>query len=507
MKIDASLKGHQRGFGLLELTITVSIATAVALGLVQREIAQIENEITQQVASEVLAIHDAARVFHGRNDEWPDEVNDCADAIPTLEAGGFLTNYETSAWGPDFTTSCAGGPPRLTFTVTAEAPAERFARSAASRLIGSEVDAANATVSSTVPIPGAGPVADVFLHRRAVPGRPELNQMQTAIDMNNNDINNISQLDADLADLVEADIEDTLRWGDSQLNNNGGRGVIELGIGAGGGGGQIDFYRNGVLSSSLLADAIGSLSTDGNFTAQGTLVGGEIISLGGLTVNDAADFLSNVDVQGGLTVAGQTLLQGLVTIDNDLDVVGTATIQNDLGVGGDASVGGSLDVAGPASFQQPVSMASDLDVDGLALFTGPVEMTDSLSLTGDAEINGRLDVTGRVVSESIMEARDFRTEEGVALSTAVSEAGLVGDGDIIPKQDCPGTLQPRLYLAISQISSGPTDPLEQFGVGQNDLGNSWEVVIALTTDSGVTRRVRDVAEYEGDAIAMIRCVP
>lgn len=125
--------------------------------------------------------------------------------------------------------------------------------------------------------PGAGKVAialffqngtaddpSAYLHRYAVAGRPEYNQMQTAIDMAGNNLNNAGALNAQSANIQNSSGNPSIALGTGYLASTNGSKQLWVQND----GGLVVANSNG---SSLAQVQAGSLNTSGNVTAGGTV--------------------------------------------------------------------------------------------------------------------------------------------------------------------------------------------------------------------------------------------
>lgn len=509
-------RSSQQGFGLLELTIAVLFATVIGIGVLQRQVAQIENEFAQVVAAEIFTIHDAARTFYARNNVWPDELNDCADALDELRTQEFLVGFDTSRWGTPFTTECIGGPPRTLFRVTVEAPNEQFARVTGSRVIGAEINLAE--VSSTIPVPGAEPLADSdrFLHRIEVPGRPDLNWMLTTLtmgdpatpgdgqdlDMNGNRILNVSEITSGGGDINfgdqtvfnenvifnanttfngNNDFQNGLRWGNSRLSVVAGHGIVDLSI-LGGQAGLIRFYSGG-LQGSLEARA-GLIAATTGFRVDGALtVGGTSTLDGQLLVNApilAAGPNGSISAEEEIT-AGLDITACNGTADECAIRVGAGGNGRSLALGYD---GAQMRLWGGGGINNPID--AFIAVANIAVF-------DSVAFAS----------TGDIQSAGVVSGVDVRTETGDSLTRAVQDVTIVPNQGEITKPICgPLAPTPSIFLAVSQVAAGdPAPPMHQIVTFASDLGDRWRANMVVLTQDGLA----SPPALFGQMMAVVKC--
>lgn len=176
----------QRGFTLFELTIAVLVATFILLAVSHRMVGTYEQSAAQTEASAIYDIASAAQTYYVQNSQWPNQATGCANAITALTTAGLLGGISTkNIWGNTITTACAT--PNV-LTITSQADTAQWAQMMASQEAATTVS--GSTTTTNVPIPGEQPSLTNLLHRYYDPANPTLNQMETAIDMNNNNINN-----------------------------------------------------------------------------------------------------------------------------------------------------------------------------------------------------------------------------------------------------------------------------------------------------------------------------
>jgi type II secretory pathway pseudopilin PulG len=181
---------RQAGFTVLEVTAAFLIFGLLATPLLFTQLNQARNRLTESTATDILNLGEAAQNFRGETGAWPDQANNCAGAIATMSAAGYLGNNNTnSPWNTAYVTTC---PANLRFDVATTAPAQRDAE--AVQRAGPRGTRAGNTVTASFARPGVEPSFDQLLHREQIAGRPELNRMQTGIDMNGNNVSAIGQL-------------------------------------------------------------------------------------------------------------------------------------------------------------------------------------------------------------------------------------------------------------------------------------------------------------------------
>lgn len=488
----------QKGFAILELMVATLIATSIGIGLLRQEITQFEEDISQLVAAEILTLHDAARNFYSDTGVWPDQANNCADALNVLRAGGYIIGFNENRWGTGFITTCPGAP-ALNFLVSAAAPVDRYAAATAARVLSPQL--AGNVVTSSIPIPGAEPALGNFLSRVAVPGAPEVNRMETNIDMDGNDINNVGTITGPGGGAVTIDnlnINTAMAWGDSRLNvDPNGRGDIDFGINNGNPGSPnspfFNFYSQGLLLGNLHADNSDTLVVDqmNLEVGQNLDVVGDALMQGGL------------DVTGNFEVDGDSTFQGPFQANDVANFAGDVTMDNDLDVGGTLS-------AEIVDFRHDVNLCTD-DLGPCAVRVERGDGTEAIAMgyngTGaqiwaggpDANVNdalASLDIladlaafSGDITATGIIQAGDdVRTQNGDSLSRAVQDVAILNDGETIPKPQCDGSApHPRIYTALAHVAAGETPKLiYQAAAHAVDTGSDWTVEMHVVDEDGNT---------------------
>ena len=189
-------------------------------------------------------------------------------------------------------------------------------------------------------------------------------------------------------------------------------------------GGQFIVGENGAISAaggnfSVAADGAtavkSTLDAEGKSTLKGGLevTGGattDTLSVTGAATAGSLNVTNNAAVGGGLNVTGGT------TTDT-LTVTGNSNLQGDLTVTGDSKLNGKLEVTDKATLKGGLNVAGGTT-------------TDTLTVTGDSKLNGKLEVDGTfsAAEGNFFVAADVATDIAANLNVKddiVSEGGDV----------------------------------------------------------------------------------
>lgn len=139
-----------------------------------------------------------------------------------------------------------------------------------------------------------GTLQNDYLYRVKVPGKPQLNTMQTAIDMGGNDITNANNVNAKTANLASGNVSGApgaLKIGDSYYYGDSSSSAIRQN-------GQLYVQHHngspagidtGAVTANGNVSSTGSMTANGNVAAKGTVQGGYVGSYG------------NIDAGGSIT--------------------------------------------------------------------------------------------------------------------------------------------------------------------------------------------------------------
>lgn len=187
------IRKPQQGLVLLEIVIGLLILGIILPLLVPNWPEIVGRNISDRTIAETNTIWDAARNFYAINGEFPDQANNCADSLTVLEAGGFIGNVgPNNAWGNAISTTCAPGDPAMSVE---QAIPEDWQGYVLGQLAAS-ADINVTDISTVIAAPGTSAQTFTQLSRVAVAGRPELNRMETDLDMDGNSITNLQDLTA-----------------------------------------------------------------------------------------------------------------------------------------------------------------------------------------------------------------------------------------------------------------------------------------------------------------------
>ena len=211
-------------------------------------------------------------------------------------------------------------------------------------------------------------------------------------------------------------------------------------------GGQFIVGENGAISAaggnfSVAADGAtavkSTLDAEGKSTLKGGLevTGGattDTLSVTGAATAGSLNVTNNAAVGGGLNVTGGT------TTDT-LTVTGNSNLQGDLTVTGDSKLNGKLEVTDKATLKGGLNVAGGTT-------------TDTLTVTGDSKLNGKLEVDGtfsaaegnffvaadgatdiaanlNVKDDIVSEGGDVKIKDKNTIEIKLSDLGYLGDLD------------------------------------------------------------------------------
>lgn len=241
---------RQRGFTLLEVIVVLFVltilASAIGPGLLKNRLSE---QRTGVMSREMLTLSDGAATFLERNGTWPDEANACAGALAAMIADGTVAGINgVSPWNTAYGFDCTN--PSI-LTISGAAGNTDWASALAGSLPASTLT--GTTVGTNISRTLSLAALDDVLHRDFDPARPELNRMETAIDMDYNDIVDIQDLNylgnltgEGAVSLIDPDDGDRVVAALTPAGTAGSQfALLELNGSAAGGGPEIRFDPDG----------------------------------------------------------------------------------------------------------------------------------------------------------------------------------------------------------------------------------------------------------------------
>lgn len=178
------MKNMSRGFTLIEMVAVLAISTAIIAMSFPNIVNRNNNRLAEANIDEINKIIDAAQNYQFQLLQWPDEGNNCANAIAILNGGGYMGNIDaTNPFGNNYQFTCT--PQRLSIINTAEN--NDWALTVAGAIPATTTAAAITT--TIIPRAGAIPAIVNKLDRDGSGGG-----MTANLDMNNNSIVSINNV-------------------------------------------------------------------------------------------------------------------------------------------------------------------------------------------------------------------------------------------------------------------------------------------------------------------------
>ena len=152
----------------------------------------------------------------------------------------------------------------------------------------------------------SGTLTSPFLYRNAVPGQPQLNQMNTALGMNNNNITGANQISTNT--LVTA-AGNGVQIGSSYYYGDTANSAVR---------------QSGTFFVQTLAGAAAPMNV-GNIASGSISAGGNITATGSFSAGGTATVGSNLQVNGSATVNGNQTVGASLQVNGNATVNGTTT--------------------------------------------------------------------------------------------------------------------------------------------------------------------------------------
>ena len=242
----------------------------------------------------------------------------------------------------------------------------------------------------------------------------------------------------------------------------------------------------GDSSANVVLDDSGNIVADGNITAVGGTLSGQLSVTGAVSGSNTATFT------GALATSNTFIANGLSTLKKGLVVTGVANVSSTLNVGGSANVTGAVDFnstgdfAGNVNFQDSITVADNSSFTktlaaGNTTVTGFVNATTTMQSGGKITVGGNADITGSMT---------FGTLKSAIVHTGAT-ANLVSG---------------ELYITDGGITATPNTAFEDDVTIAGDLtvqgttSLSSNNALSLNVANMVTLSVSNTATLDGDVV-------
>lgn len=182
---------HTRAFTLIEMAVVMVILSLFAAATIPNIVEDFNQARAELTVQKVKAIKQAARFWAEDNKGvWPLQGSNCVNAVNALISAGYL-NWDApnrlSPWGTPFETNCSAvnGYASIGIEVTTEPKWTGFIKNALNATEVISKSQPNDATRTHVLLPGAvvEELKKDLLHRVNVAGKPELNHMNTTLNM------------------------------------------------------------------------------------------------------------------------------------------------------------------------------------------------------------------------------------------------------------------------------------------------------------------------------------
>lgn len=381
----------QRGNASTVLIGAVAAASLTGVVVQQNQWQQKEPLRKAEFAqTDVNKLNSALNRYYLENRSFPTTVN----ALVQL---GYYTGDVTSPYGtPYVINTLPSGNVEIRF-----ATANQRDRSFALAKIRGAQDLSG-TVKLEVGKPAREAVQSNLLHRIAVAGRPELNRMETDIDLDGNSINNVNVLSAETADV------DTVTAGTANTTNLNVKDYIDFGAA-----GRLSAVGSGLSFTSNNVAYSNNVSVGNDLS-----VGNELSVTGLATINGNMSVTGNIGMSGGSLSGFSNIQGGSMSLTGALvsNSVSTSTLSANTVTANDFSITNRLDAStGVFGDVKTVSFdVGNLNVSGAFTF-GNLTVSNTLTSSSNANLN----------SASINTLTASTSALGVATASSLSVVGNV----------------------------------------------------------------------------------
>lgn len=196
---------HVRGFTLIELMIVLAILSGIAMTIAPQIVQQkIPMDQVSEANNAIAEIKAAANAYYMENRAWPTNVNKLFEA-------GYYPGTGVSPFGHDYVLTT--NDESMFLSISVDTGRDQLANMLAAKLpFGSISGQGDTIVTTKMGTPTRVAIQSYFLARKEVAGCDKCNQLadDTDINVNNNDLKNIYELDADIATIKTATITEAI---------------------------------------------------------------------------------------------------------------------------------------------------------------------------------------------------------------------------------------------------------------------------------------------------------
>lgn len=193
----------QQGFGLAEVTITLIILGIVAIsGMGYKYNIQIPEQEANKAATFMDTATKSSMAYFMDNRQWPSSLNQLKNSQNYF--GELVSNYGTTL---NFSEN--NGLLSISLNTITKSNAARLVHQLKSRGV-STIDMNNSVVSLYLAEPTENSIQSYFLARREVPGCPSCNTLETDIDANGYNLEQVKKLSGDRAEFTDGSIQNAL---------------------------------------------------------------------------------------------------------------------------------------------------------------------------------------------------------------------------------------------------------------------------------------------------------
>jgi prepilin-type N-terminal cleavage/methylation domain-containing protein len=190
MKPVTSMK-RVKGFTLIELVIVMGVIATMSAAIIPYQEQVKTKQLRTSTVEDFAELSQSYRRFYAENRRNP-------TGVAELVSLGYYTGVTSSPFGSAYKGASDASGKGFVFTLDTGDNARASVLS--SHIKG---DVVGNIVSKRISIPSIETIASHYLARQSIAGRPELNQLETTIDANGNDLVNINTLDAQKIDAVD----------------------------------------------------------------------------------------------------------------------------------------------------------------------------------------------------------------------------------------------------------------------------------------------------------------